>query len=160
VEVIIVDTRPATGETLALVSETTLRDRRFRYVAEPRKGSSLARNRGVTEAVAAPYVALTDGHAVVDRGWLRWLLAPFADKSGTATSWMVLPLELQTTAQKRFEQAAFALIEAALCSRASGPAIEYAADGRTRPIQTLRKHPLSARAGLLLEQESADDYVK
>jgi len=103
-EVIIVDNRPATGETLALVSDIMLRDGRFRYVAEPRKGLSVARNRGVAEAMSAEYVAFTDDDAVVDPGWLGWLLAPFADKSVTATTGMVLPLELETTAQKRFEQ--------------------------------------------------------
>ena len=103
-EVIIVDNRPRTGETLALVSEMMCRDERFRYVAEPRQGLSVARNRGVAEAMTAEYVAFTDDDAVVDAGWLRWLLAPFADNSVTATTGMVLPLELETTAQKRFEQ--------------------------------------------------------
>ncbi len=103
-EVIIVDNRPATGETLALVSEIASGDARFRYVAEPRKGLSVARNRGVAEAMTAEYVAFTDDDAVVDPGWLRWLLAPFSDTAVTATTGMVLPLELETTAQKRFEQ--------------------------------------------------------
>ena len=103
-EVIIVDNRPRTGETLALVSKLARGDERFRYVAEPRQGLSVARNRGVAEAMTAEYVAFTDDDAAVDPSWLRWLLAPFADKSVTATTGMVLPLELETTAQKRFEQ--------------------------------------------------------
>jgi O-antigen biosynthesis protein len=104
IDVIIVDNRPATGETLALVSKMAPGDKRIRYVAEPRKGLSVARNRGLAEAAAAEYVAFTDDDAVVDPGWLRWLLAPFADKSVTATTGMVMPLELETAAQKRFEQ--------------------------------------------------------
>jgi O-antigen biosynthesis protein len=102
--VIIVDNPPRTGETLALVSTMAADDGRFRYVAEPRQGLSVARNRGVAEALTAEYVAFTDDDAMVDADWLRWLLAPFADRSVTATTGMVLPLELETAAQKRFEQ--------------------------------------------------------
>ncbi len=101
---IVVDNRPGTGETLALVSKMALNDGRIRYVAEPREGLSVARNRGLAEATAAEFVAFTDDDAVVDAGWLYWLLAPFADKSVTVTTGMVLPLELETIAQKRFEQ--------------------------------------------------------
>jgi glycosyltransferase involved in cell wall biosynthesis len=104
IDVIVVDNRPGTGETLALVSRLALTDSRIRYVAEPRKGLSVARNRGLAEASAAEFVAFTDDDAVVDAGWLYWLLAPFADKSVTVTTGMVLPLELETMAQKQFEQ--------------------------------------------------------
>lgn len=104
IDVIIVDNRPETGETLALVSRMALGDPRIRYVPEPRRGLSVARNRGLAEASEAEYVAFTDDDAVVDPDWLFWLLAPFAEKSVTATTGMVLPLELETTAQKRFEQ--------------------------------------------------------
>ncbi|MBV9716402.1 MAG: glycosyltransferase [Solirubrobacterales bacterium] len=104
VEVIVVDNRPETGETRALVSTMALSDPRIRYVPEPRKGLSVARNRGLAEASAAEFVAFTDDDAVVDPGWLFWLLAPFADTSVTATTGMVLPLGLETAAQKRFEQ--------------------------------------------------------
>jgi hypothetical protein len=103
-EIIVVDNRPRTGETLALVSELARLDGRLRYVAEPRQGLSVARNRGVAEAGDAEFVAFTDDDAVVDPVWLHWLLAPFADESITATTGMVLPLELETIAQKRFEQ--------------------------------------------------------
>ena len=104
VDVIVVDNRPETGETLTLVSRMALRDPRIRYVAEPRKGGSVARNRGLRAAAAAEFVAFTDDDVVVDPGWLSSLLAPFADSSVTATAGMVLPLELETVAQKRFEQ--------------------------------------------------------
>jgi O-antigen biosynthesis protein len=104
IDVIVVDNRPETGETLALVSNMALRDSRIRYVAEPTRGLSVARNRGLAAASGAEFVAFTDDDAVVDPGWLFWLLAPFADRSVTATTGMVLPLELETTAQKRFEQ--------------------------------------------------------
>ncbi len=103
-DVIIVDNRPATSETLALVSRIAAADRRVRYVAEPRKGTSVARNRGLAEAANADYVAFTDDDVVVDPNWLHYLLEPFSDDAVTAVTGMVLPLELQTPAQKQFEQ--------------------------------------------------------
>jgi GT2 family glycosyltransferase len=102
-EVIVVDNRPATGPALRTVSALAAADPRVRYVAEWRAGSSVARNRGVSET-DADLVAFTDDDVVADPSWLEWLLAPFAEPTVTATCGMVLPLELQTDAQKRFEQ--------------------------------------------------------
>ena len=73
-----------------------------RYVAEPRPGSSVARNRGIREA-SGDIVAFLDDDVVVDRDWLRWLIEPFEDPQVTATTGLVLPLELATAAQKQFE---------------------------------------------------------
>ncbi len=78
-------------------------DPRVRYVAEPRVGLSVARNRGVSET-DAELVAFTDDDVVADEGWLEWLTAPFAEPDVTVACGMVLPLELETNAQKRFEQ--------------------------------------------------------
>jgi GT2 family glycosyltransferase len=75
----------------------------IRYVEEPRLGVSLARNRGTAET-AADIVLFTDDDVVVDRDWLRWLVEPFTRADVGATAGMLLPLELQTPAQKRFEQ--------------------------------------------------------
>jgi O-antigen biosynthesis protein len=102
-EVVVVDNRPATGEAWRTVSTIAAGDPRVRYVPEWRVGSSVARNRGVSE-VDAELVAFTDDDTVVDPCWLEWLLAPFAEPGVTATCGMVLPLELETEAQKRFEQ--------------------------------------------------------
>ncbi len=102
-EVVVVDNRPATGETRRTVNAIASDDPRVRYVAEPRVGLSVARNRGVSET-QAELVAFIDDDAVVDRGWLDWLAAPFIEPKVTATCGMVLPLELQTQAQKRFER--------------------------------------------------------
>jgi GT2 family glycosyltransferase len=101
-EIIVVDNRPA-AQTRELVMHWRARDSRVRYVAEPRAGLSVARNRGIAET-QAEFVAFTDDDAVVDPGWLAWLLAPFADPAVAAATGMVLPLELETVAQKRFEQ--------------------------------------------------------
>ncbi len=102
-EVIVVDNRPATGETLRTVEPIMAEDSRVRYVAEPRVGLSVARNRGVSET-NAELVAFTDDDVVADEGWLEWLIAPFAEPDVTVACGMVLPLELETEAQKRFEQ--------------------------------------------------------
>jgi GT2 family glycosyltransferase len=102
-EVIVVDNRPASGAALRIVSALAAEDSRVRYLSESRGGSSVARNRGISEA-DADLVAFTDDDVVVDTAWLEWLIAPFAEPRVTATCGMVLPLELQTEAQKRFEQ--------------------------------------------------------
>lgn len=102
-EVVVVDNRPETGEAWRVVSTIAAEDPRVRYVAEPRAGLSVARNRGITET-DAELVAFTDDDVVVDPGWLEYLLAPFSESRVTAACGMVLPLELDTEAQKRFEQ--------------------------------------------------------
>lgn len=102
-EIVVVDNRPETGKARRTVSPIAATDARVRYVEEPRVGLSVARNRGVYET-DADLVAFTDDDVVVDPAWLEWLIAPFAEPAVTATSGMVLPLELGTEAQKRFEQ--------------------------------------------------------
>jgi hypothetical protein len=102
-EVVVVDNRPATGEAWRTVSALAAEDPRLRYVPEPRVGLSVARNRGVSET-DAELVAFTDDDVVVDPSWVDWLLDPFAEPGVAATCGMVLPLELETEAQKRFEQ--------------------------------------------------------
>ncbi|MFL5828709.1 MAG: glycosyltransferase [Solirubrobacteraceae bacterium] len=102
-DIIIVDNRPASGQTRRLIDDWHERDGRIRYVAEDRPGSSVARNRGIAET-DAEFLAFTDDDVVVDNGWLAWLLAPFADPKVNASTGLVLPLELSTGAQKHFEQ--------------------------------------------------------
>lgn len=101
-EVIVVDNRPATGAALRAVSALATEDPRVRYVSEWRGGSSVARNRGASET-DADIVAFTDDDVFVDPSWLEWLIAPFSESAVTASCGMVLPLELQTEEQKRFE---------------------------------------------------------
>jgi hypothetical protein len=74
-----------------------------RYVPESRVGLSVARNRGISET-DAELVAFTDDDVVVDPRWVDWIVAPFAEPEVAATCGMALPLELETEAQKRFEQ--------------------------------------------------------
>ncbi len=102
-EVVVVDNRPHSGEALHTVKTIAADDARVRYVSEPRVGLSVARNRGI-RATEADVVAFTDDDVVVDADWLEWLLSPFAEPGVTAACGMVLPLELESEAQKRFEQ--------------------------------------------------------
>jgi GT2 family glycosyltransferase len=102
-ELIVVDNRPDAGNTHEIVSSLAAEDKRVRYIPEPRAGLSVARNRGVA-GTDADLVAFIDDDVVADPTWLRWLMAPFSERRVTATSGMVLPLELESPAQKRFEQ--------------------------------------------------------
>jgi O-antigen biosynthesis protein len=103
VELMVVDNRPDDPATKAAVEALCAEGLEIKYVAERRPGSSVARNRGMAESTA-DFVAFTDDDVVVDPGFLRWLLAPFSDPIVNAVTGMVLPLELETAAQKRFEQ--------------------------------------------------------
>ena len=102
-ELMVVDNRPGDPATKAAVDALVAGGMAIRYVAEERPGSSVARNRGIAESTAE-IVAFTDDDVVVDPDFLRWLVAPFADPATTVVTGLVLPLELQTPAQKRFEQ--------------------------------------------------------
>lgn len=100
---LVVDNQPDTEETRRAVDAITAEDSRVRYIAESRPGSSVARNRGIAET-NAEFVAFTDDDVVIDLHWLDWLLSPFVEPDVTVVTGMVLPLELQSEAQKRFEQ--------------------------------------------------------
>ena len=103
VDYLVVDNRPDLDGSRAVVEALAEDGLDVRYVAEPRPGSSVARNRGLVET-DAELVAFTDDDVVVDADWLNWLLSPFADPRVTVVTGMVLPLALESEAQKRFEQ--------------------------------------------------------
>lgn len=102
-EIIVVDNDPESGKALAAVGRFIAFGDRVRYVQEPRRGLSVARNRGVAET-NAEIVAFTDDDVVADPDWLERLVAPFADATVRVSCGMVLPLELETPSQKRFEE--------------------------------------------------------
>ena len=74
-EVIVVD-NGSTDATEDAVRRAAASDRRIRYVAEPRRGASHARNAGIAHA-RAPIVAFVDDDVVPARDWLRVLKRTF-----------------------------------------------------------------------------------
>jgi O-antigen/teichoic acid export membrane protein/GT2 family glycosyltransferase len=99
-EVLVVDNRPEAPETRDVVAG--FGDARLRVVGEPVVGLSAARNRGITSSTA-PLLAFTDDDVVVDPAWIRWLTAPLVTGEATVTTGLVLPSQLETTAQVHFE---------------------------------------------------------
>lgn len=98
VEIVVVDNRPgvsAAGDVVAHFPSV-------RLVAELRPGLSYARNTGILHATGDIIVA-TDDDVVAPPHWLDRLVAPFARGAVMAVAGHVLPLELETEAQCRFE---------------------------------------------------------
>jgi GT2 family glycosyltransferase len=103
-ELIVVDNRPGTALTRDAVSQRYGDDSRVRYVAEHQVGLSAARNAGLAHA-HGEIVAFTDDDVMVDRHWLSSLAHAFLqDKDVACVTGLILPLELETTAQLWFEQ--------------------------------------------------------
>ncbi len=100
-ETIVVDNDPRTDATRRLV-----RDRfagAVRYIREPVRGASAARNRGAASA-SGQIIAFADDDVVVDRHWLDAVAAGFASGDGVGcVTGPVLPAELDTPAQAMFE---------------------------------------------------------
>jgi GT2 family glycosyltransferase len=95
-EVIVVDNRPADAPPTDIPG--------VRVVREPRPGISAARNRGIA-AATGEIIAFTDDDVVADRHWLRALGERFARQPDLAmVTGLVVPLELETSAQVLFEQ--------------------------------------------------------
>jgi GT2 family glycosyltransferase len=72
------------------------------YLSESRRGLDFARNAGVRAAVG-DVVAFCDDDVALHRDWCRQMLAALADASVDAVTGLVLPLELETPAQRIFE---------------------------------------------------------
>jgi glycosyltransferase involved in cell wall biosynthesis len=96
-EIFVVD-NASVGDATAAVAE------RFGVscVREERPGLNWARNRGIAES-QHPIVAFTDDDACVDRLWLAGLARAFEDPAVDAVTGLVVPLELDTPAQRMFE---------------------------------------------------------
>ncbi len=104
VEIVVVDNRPVELATRRVVEDAAARDRRVRYVAEPRPGSSVARNRGAAET-RAEIVAFTDDDVAVDALWLRWMIEPFVeDEQVQVVTGLVLAASYDTVEQQVFEE--------------------------------------------------------
>jgi GT2 family glycosyltransferase len=98
VEIIIVDNNPSSGMTPPVVAEfpgvTLIRERR--------KGLSYARNAGIL-ASTGDVVITTDDDVEMPSDWLEKLIAPFARDDVMTVTGNVLPLKLETNAERLFE---------------------------------------------------------
>lgn len=95
-EVIVVDNRSGNVPTVDIPGARVMR--------EPHPGISAARNRGIAVATGE-IIAFTDDDVVADRRWLRALGERFARQPNvSAVTGLVVPLELETSAQVLFEQ--------------------------------------------------------
>jgi GT2 family glycosyltransferase len=97
-EVIVVDNDPDTPSAAAVVQDFP----GVIYIHEPRPGLSIARNTGIGAARGA-IVAFVDDDVLVHPAWLEALLRGFSDAKVLAVTGLVLPAELETTAQVIFE---------------------------------------------------------
>lgn len=103
-EVIVVENRPRSAGTEAMLTKRFKNEPRLRYLEENQPGLSRARNRGLSNA-EGEVVAFTDDDVVVDPAWI----GRCADAFGTAkdvacVTGLILPLELETDAQLLLEQ--------------------------------------------------------
>jgi GT2 family glycosyltransferase len=99
-EVLVVDNCPPDDRTHAVVSGLD----GVRYVREPVAGLDMARNRALDEA-RGEWIAFVDDDVRVDRWWLDGLAAALGEHpDAAAVTGLVLPAELRTEAQVRFER--------------------------------------------------------
>jgi O-antigen biosynthesis protein len=98
VEIVVVDNRPQSGLTAAVVAAFP----QVKYVVETRQGASYARNAGIL-ASSGEIIATTDDDVVISPDWLERLIAPFIRPEVMAVTGNILPLELDTLAQQSFE---------------------------------------------------------
>jgi glycosyltransferase involved in cell wall biosynthesis len=98
-EIIVVDNHPASGLTAPVVEEfpgVTL-------VSEARPGRAYASNRGFA-AARGEIIASIDDDMVAPPEWLEKLLSPFVHADVAVVTGNTLPLELETAAQRLFEE--------------------------------------------------------
>jgi GT2 family glycosyltransferase len=104
VEIIVVENRPALSTLQRALVDRYAEDPRVRYVEEPRRGLSCARNAGLN-AARGELVAFTDEDIHVDPRWVAAIRSRFAlDPEVECVSGLILPLELENRAQTLFER--------------------------------------------------------
>ena len=103
-EIVVVDNAPEDVATANLIREHYADLPNLRYEAEPIRGLSTARNRGI-DAAKGEIIAFTDDDIIVDRYWLSSLVSGF-DEAGTiaCVTGLTLASELESPAQSLFEQ--------------------------------------------------------
>jgi len=104
IEILVVDNAPADETTLEVVSELAAADVRVRYVREPLKGLSRARNRGLAEATGE-FIAFTDDDVRVDELWVHGLLRGFSRRTDVAcVTGLVASSSLEQPAEQYFDR--------------------------------------------------------
>jgi O-antigen biosynthesis protein len=98
VEIIVVDNHPESGLTPPVVAEFS----GIRLVAEPRRGSAYARNRGLL-ASRGSIIVWSDDDVVAPAGWLEGLLVPFDDPTIGAVTGNIIPFQLNSSAERLCE---------------------------------------------------------
>ena len=98
IEIIVIDNRPDSGLTSAIVAEFP----GVKLVNEFRPGSSYARNAGVAHSQGDIIVTIDDD-ATPHTQWLENLIAPFSRPEVMSVTGNILPIELETRAQQTFE---------------------------------------------------------
>jgi glycosyltransferase involved in cell wall biosynthesis len=101
-DLLVIDNGPESKSTAKVFDD--LQMPRSRYVAETRRGLSIARNTGL-DNVLTNRVAWIDDDEVADENWIKSLKLGFSHPSKpAAVCGLMLPAELETEAQIRFEQ--------------------------------------------------------
>ena len=101
-QVLVVDNGSSPPESAEIIEKLGLPH--CEYVVEPRPGLSRARNRGL-KTVTTGLVAWIDDDEVADADWVRRLKQGFAHEANpAAVCGVMLPAELESEAQVRFEQ--------------------------------------------------------
>ncbi len=107
-ELLVVDNDPRAGRASQIAAEFD--DPRLRVIAQPRRGTSAARNAGIA-AATGQIIAFTDDDAIADPTWIAQLAATFAlaEPYGrsrlSATTGLVLPHGFSTPTEWHFETA-------------------------------------------------------
>jgi cellulose synthase/poly-beta-1,6-N-acetylglucosamine synthase-like glycosyltransferase len=94
-ELLIVDNDSGDATPQAIRSHSGVR-----YLYEPRRGVSNARNRGIAES-GGEIVAFLDGDCIPEPGWLTALIAPFEDPQVGAVAGELRHVEPQTAAERQ-----------------------------------------------------------
>jgi GT2 family glycosyltransferase len=107
-EILVVDNAPGRSGAEAVVSSLDASNRTVRYMVEPRRGASRARNRGLREA-GGEFVAFVDGDVRVDRWWLASvatsLRSPVDGQThASCVTGAILATDLETPAQLWMEE--------------------------------------------------------
>lgn len=103
-EVVVVDNAPSTNATADFIQQYYSDIPQVHYVREDRAGLSRARNRGIIAAKGI-IIAFTDDDVIVDPYWLIELVRAFSvTEDVTCVSGLILPYELETSAQLWFEE--------------------------------------------------------